>query len=184
MSGGAWVNIGPAPIQGTVFPGVSIRAASGRVAAVAVDPRSLSHWFIGAAQGGVWETRDRGTTWTNRTDDEASLAMGAIAIAPSSPDVMYAGTGEANFSSDSYGGAGLLKSMDGGARWTLLASSKVRHLATAAIVVDPANASVLLVAMTTGSAGRGADFVSTAATGVYKSSDGGVNVIGSSRSAA
>ena len=79
-----WINIGPAPI-------LDKRPVSGRVAAIAVDPRDLQHWLIGAAQGGIWETRDAGTTWTPKTDDAASLAMGAIAFAPGDPDVIYAG---------------------------------------------------------------------------------------------
>ena len=87
---------------------------SGRIAAVAVDPSDVTHWLIGAAQGGVWETRSTGTTWTPKTDSQASLAMGAIAFAPSDPNIIYAGTGEANFSGDSYAGEGLLKSADGG----------------------------------------------------------------------
>jgi hypothetical protein len=88
-----WVNIGPAPILDGPTP------MSGRVADIAVDPGDRGHWLIGAAQGGIWETRDAGTTWTPRTDDQVSLAMGAIAFAPSDPRIVYAGTGEAVFSS-------------------------------------------------------------------------------------
>ena len=72
-------------------------------------PRAVQ---IGTAQGGVWETHDDGTTWAPTTDAQASLAMGAIAFAPSNPRIIYAGTGEAHFSSDSYAGAGLLKSTE------------------------------------------------------------------------
>jgi len=164
-----WVSIGPAPISGNV-----LRAASGRVTSVAIDPTNASHWLIGAAQGGVWDTFDAGGTWTPRTDGEASLAMGAIAIAPSNTDVIYAATGEASFSGDSYGGAGVLKSTDAGAHWTLLATSTFRHAVAAAIAVDPTNPSIVLVATSFGIAGRGPVLV-PAATGVFKSIDGGVS---------
>src|SRR5207244_2542535 len=117
VTGTGWVNIGPTPV---VIP--SGAAWAGRVADVAADPSDGAHWLIGAAQGGVWETHDAGATWAPRTDDQASLAMGAIAFAPGSPSVVYAGTGEAVFS-NVYGGAGLLKSVDGGTHWTLLAAS-------------------------------------------------------------
>jgi hypothetical protein len=67
----------------------------------------------------VWETFNAGTDWVPLTDWEASLAIGAVTFAPSSSKIIYVGTGEAN-SSDSHTGAGLLKSVDGGATWTLL----------------------------------------------------------------
>jgi hypothetical protein len=63
-----WTNIGPAPIlQGQTDPP---SPTTGRVADIAVDPGDFDHWLIGAAQGGIWETRDAGTTWTARTDDQ------------------------------------------------------------------------------------------------------------------
>src|SRR2546423_5166178 len=121
VPGDTWVSIGPAPIQdGQVAPAQPV---SGRVTAIAVDPLDSSHWLLGAAQGGVWETRDSGGAWFPLTDGEASLAMGAIAFAPSSPNIIYAGTGEANFSGDAYAGMGLLKSTNGGATWQLLATN-------------------------------------------------------------
>ena len=93
--------------------------------------------LIGAAQGGVWKTRDAGATWIPKTDNEASLAMGAIAFAPSNPNIIYAGTGEAVFSGDAYGGEGLLKSIDGGINWELLASSVFAKATFSDIKVDP-----------------------------------------------
>ena len=114
VAGDAWVNIGPAPINGgQVAATGNTRPMSGRVGAVAVDPIDPSHWLIGAARGGVWETRDAGATWSPMTDAQASLAMGAIAYAPSDPRTIYAGSGEAVFSADAYAGRGLLKSTDG-----------------------------------------------------------------------
>ncbi len=110
-----WEPLGPAPLVnrgGTRF--------SGRTNALAVDPRDPNVIYIGAALGGVWKTTDGGGSWTPKTDDQPSLAMGAIAIDPLNPDTVYAGTGEENFSGDSYYGAGILRSDDAGDTWTRL----------------------------------------------------------------
>jgi hypothetical protein len=84
---GVWTNLGPSHLLPNDW--------AGRVAAIAVDPANPNHWLAGAALGGVWDTTDAGATWQPRTDGQASLAMGAIAFSPSSPEVVYAGTGEA-----------------------------------------------------------------------------------------
>src|SRR5690349_12155003 len=77
-----WYNTGPQPINTLDTNKNVIEQDSGRVAALAVDPSNSNHWLIGAAQGGVWETTDAGGNWFPRTDNEASMAMGAIAFAP------------------------------------------------------------------------------------------------------
>src|SRR5712691_1435454 len=93
-----WVSIGPAPIRdGQTAPPQPV---SGRVADIAVDPLDTNHWLIGAAEGGIWETRNAGAHWRPLTDGQPSLAMGAITYAPGNPNVIYAGTGEAAFSGD------------------------------------------------------------------------------------
>src|SRR6267154_2246700 len=99
-----WINIGPAPIQGSFVFG----SISGRVMSIAVDPGNSSHWLAGAADGGVWATFNAGASWTPLTDDQATLAMGAIAFAPSKPMIVYAGTGDRS-EAGTYSGAGLLK---------------------------------------------------------------------------
>jgi len=146
------------------------------VADIAVDPSNPNHWLIGAAQGGVWETRDTGATWTPLTDNQPSLAMGAVAFAPSNPNVIYAGTGETVFSADSYAGAGLLKSTDGGANWNLLGTLTFSQIGFSDIKIDPNNPQVLLVSTTRGSAGRAAAFPpAVPVRGILKSIDGGVS---------
>jgi hypothetical protein len=172
VQGDTWVNIGPAPILGGQTSPPS--PVSGRVAAIAVDPSNANHWLIGAAQGGVWETHDAGTIWAAKTDDQASLAMGAIAFAPRNPDTIYAGTGEAHYSADSYGGAGLLKSTDGGTTWQLLATSTFRKTGFSDLKVDPTNPNTVLAATTRGFAGRVAVLPpSLPPRGILKSTDGG-----------
>ncbi|TAN61723.1 MAG: hypothetical protein EPN20_11955, partial [Magnetospirillum sp.] len=96
-------------------------AVAGRVSALAVDPLNASHILAGSAQGGVWESKDAGLTWAPRTDAQPSLSTGAIAFDPIAPSTVYAGTGEGDFFS--YTGAGLLRSIDGGQTWAVLAGA-------------------------------------------------------------
>jgi uncharacterized repeat protein (TIGR01451 family) len=172
VAGDTWTSIGPAPVLGGQTP--SSRAVSGRIASAAVDPSNAAHWLVGAAQGGVWETTDSGSTWAARTDAQASLAMGAIAFARSNPSTIYAGTGEANFSGDSYEGAGLLKSTDGGTNWQLLAAATFAKNGFSAIKVDPGNSNTVLAATTRAIAGRENAYApAIPPQGVFRSTDGG-----------
>jgi len=116
----AWAPIGPAPTLAS-DPGVGM--VSGRVSAIAVDPTNPSIVYVGGAQGGVWKSTDGGAHWSPTFDTEKTLAIGSIAIDPSSCipgpcTILYVGTGEQNFSGDSYYGAGIYKSIDGGTTWT------------------------------------------------------------------
>jgi photosystem II stability/assembly factor-like uncharacterized protein len=111
-----WNSIGPTPTTGGTFSPVT-----GRITAIAVDPSDATGntVLIGGAQGGIWRSTDGGSTWTAVGDENASLAMGSIAFAPSSPETVYAGTGEqASIGFDIYYGAGVLKSTDHGQTWT------------------------------------------------------------------
>jgi len=172
-----WIPIGPRPID--TLPEQSIGGggspyASGRVAALAVDPRNADVAYVGAAGGGVWKTTDGGQNWTPLTDGQPSLAVGSIAIAPSNPDIVYVGTGEQNNSGDSYYGAGILKSTDGGATWTQLAGPFVGPFSSSrtsgggarigALAVQRSNANVVLAA---------ADRTPAASAGIYRTADGG-----------
>jgi len=174
VQGDRWVSIGPAPLLNGQAP--SAQHLSGRIADVAIDPANSNHWLIGAAQGGVWETSDAGTTWTPRTDDQASLAMGAIAFAPGAPNIIYAGTGEGVSSGDSYAGLGLLKSTDGGLTWQLLGTSYFAKASFSDIKVHPGNPNILLATTLRGLAGvSGGLLPSPPPVGIYKSIDGGTN---------
>jgi uncharacterized protein (TIGR03437 family) len=147
-----WTLIGPRPTDGS-----TTGATSGRINAIAIDPRNNDVVYIGAADGGVWKTTDGGVTWTPLTDDQASLASGAIALDPNHPDTVYVGTGEENFASDSYYGAGILKSTDGGATWVNIVGPFLRDK-IGALVVHPTNTQIVIC---------------TSTAGVWRSADGG-----------
>lgn len=146
-----WTLIGPKP---TVAGTTNITA--GRVSAIAIDPRDNNTVYIGAAEGGVWKTTDGGANWTPLTDQQPSLATGAIAIDPVNPDTIYVGTGEENFSGDSYYGAGILKSFDGGATWTNIVGPFLRDM-IGGIAIQPGNNNTLIVASEGGGLWRSTD---------------------------
>ncbi len=162
-----WTPLGPAPILNGQTPGGM--PCSGRLTGLAGLPGNANTIYVSAAGGGVWKTTNGGASWTPLTDSQTTLAMGAIALAPSNPSIIYAGTGEANNSSDSMYGRGILKSTDAGATWTLLGNSVFNRIAVSQIAVDPTNANTVYVA--TASASQGV----TGNRGVWKSTDGGLN---------
>lgn len=171
-------SIGPEPID-TEVGSNAFRQECGRVTALAVDPSNPTHWLVGAAQGGIWENTNAEAFWP-RTDDQPSLAMGAITFAPGNPSLVYAGTGEANFRGDAYAGAGLLLSQDGGTHWQML-NTNFAKTSFSRIVVDSLNSGNLAVATTRGGAGvceeASGDVLLTGAParGVYVSTNGGTN---------
>lgn len=179
LVGGSWVAMGPKPIEGgQIGLALGTREMAGRVGDVAIDPANPNHWLVGGAQAGIWESTDGGVSWSARTDDQPSMAMGAIAFAPGNPSVVYAGTGEASFSGSSYFGAGVLKSLDGGSTWNAIPGSAdtFRGGAFSDIVVSPSDANTLLAATAVGIGGKGAGRLpNPAATGIFRSTDGGAS---------
>ena len=168
-----WVELGPAPIVNAQLPGPP-QAASGRLAGVAASPTDPSTYYVAAAGGGVWKTTNAGASWKPMTDSQQTLAMGAIAVAPTNGNILYAGTGEADNSGDSQPGVGILRSTDAGATWTLSQGPGNiffnSGLTTSKIAVDPTNPNVVYAAM----ANLGENKGFRAGTGIYKSTDGGV----------
>ena len=120
---------------------------SGWINAVAVDPQNANVVVFGREGGGVWKTTDGGQTWTPLTDNQPSLEIGALALDPTNPDIVYAGTA---FSNAFYGnmGAGILKSSDGGSTWTVLPGPLPTGPGLEAYVqwlaVSPSNGNVVL----------------------------------------
>jgi hypothetical protein len=108
-AGGAWTAIGPTTIANGQPLSGGDTAVSGRVTAVVVDPANSNNVYLGTAQGGVWRSLNAGTTWEAIFDSAQSLAIGALALAPSDPSILYVGTGEFNGCADCFFGAGLYR---------------------------------------------------------------------------
>src|SRR5258707_1144373 len=139
----------------------------GRVVAVAGVPGDSTTFYFGSVNGGVWKTTDAGTVWTPIFDKEPVGSIGAIAVAPSDPKTIYAGTGESDIRSNLSSGNGLYKSIDAGATWTHIGLEDTRQISR--IVVDPSDANVVYVGALGHAYGPNPD------RGVYKSADGGTH---------
>ncbi|MEO8195549.1 MAG: hypothetical protein ABI689_02380 [Thermoanaerobaculia bacterium] len=137
----------------------------GRVLAVAGVPGEREHFYFGSVNGGVWETGDAGRTWKPIFDDQPIAAIGAIALAPSNPKVIYVGTGEADMRSDISQGEGLYRSADGGKSWSFSGLADSQQIAR--ILVDPDDADRVYVAA------LGHPYGPNSERGVYASRDGG-----------
>jgi len=131
----------------------------GRIRTVVHHPQREGWVYIGAAAGGIWRTTDGGRSWEPLFDQGNSLSFGALAIDPNNPDVLYAATGEMSNNIDSYLGAGIFKSTDGGQSWSPIGLTHVG--AFSKIEVHPRNSN-FIVAGATKSYG-----------GFWRSSDGG-----------
>src|SRR6185503_17575653 len=122
-------------------------------------------FYFGAADGGVWKSVDAGRTWQGLFQHEAVGSVGALAIAPSDPRVIYVGTGHPEPRWDIASGNGVYGSTDAGATWTWLGLPESEHIGK--LLVDPRDAKVVLVAA------LGHLWGANAERGVYRSEDGG-----------
>src|SRR5207247_9798873 len=113
---GGWSPLGPNPSVQVQRSDNAFAAQSGRIGALAI--RKNGQFILGAAQGGIWLWNPATKTWSPRTDNLPSTAIGALAVAPSNALLAYAGTGEGALSGDSYFGTGTLKATDGGTNWS------------------------------------------------------------------
>jgi photosystem II stability/assembly factor-like uncharacterized protein len=132
-----WTPMGPGPmIAGAagLHP-----AASGRVRSVAIDPARPAYVYIGTANGGIWKSTDGGATWAAKTDDQPSMAVGALAIDPNGTDRVFAGTGEYHHANPygGYAGQGLLYSADSGETWTQIGAATFDRAEMSRILFDP-----------------------------------------------
>ena len=139
----------------------------GRAVAVSGIPGCATTFYFGAVDGGIWQTTDSGVVWKPIFDDQHVASIGALAVAPSDPKVIYAGTGESDIRSNLSSGDGVYKSIDGGQTWANVGLRDSRRISR--IVVDPRNANMVYVAA------LGHAYAPNDERGVYKSSDGGLN---------
>ncbi|MGH9741227.1 MAG: WD40/YVTN/BNR-like repeat-containing protein, partial [Candidatus Acidiferrum sp.] len=140
----------------------------GRVVAISGVPGNSNLYYAGAVGGGIWKSADEGLEWKNISDGKLpgpSPSIGAIAVAPSNPKIIYAGTGESDIRNDMIPGDGIFKSTDAGNTWQY-AGLRDTHTISA-IVVDPKNPDVVYASS------MGHVFVPDTERGVFKSVDGG-----------
>jgi hypothetical protein len=138
----------------------------GRVVAVAADPKHQAVFYFGAVAGGVWKSDDGGQYWQNVTDGFlATASIGALAVAPSDGNVIYAGTGESTIRIDVTHGDGVYKSTDAGVTWRHVGLPESRHIGE--IRVDPNDPDLVFVAAL-GHASK-----DNPERGLYRSKDGG-----------
>lgn len=111
----------------------------GRVTSAVCDPKNPNRIWVGTAAGGVWFSADAGRTWVPQWNDQDSLNIGALALDPSTPNVIYCGTGEANLTIDSYPGVGLYRLTDASSSWQLLADAETTGIPRriGSVAVDP-----------------------------------------------
>jgi photosystem II stability/assembly factor-like uncharacterized protein len=124
-------------------------------------------YYFGAVAGGVWKTTNGGVTWEPIFDSQPIASIGALAVAHSNPDVIYVGTGEADFRSDLTYGNGIYKSGDGGRSWSHIGLVNSGHIAR--ILIDPGNPDVVVVAA------LGDAYAGNRERGIFRSGDGGAS---------
>jgi hypothetical protein len=153
-----WRNIGPFSIphgQMTLDSAAKL-SVSGRVSSIAIHPGDPERILLGSAEGGIWESADRGQTWKPVTDDQSCLAIGALVFDPKDGRFAYAGTGEGNNFGDEFAigdghksGRGLLRRNEAG-EWHMIAAETFTGQAFFDLKVDPKDPSRLFAATTAG----------------------------------
>src|SRR5258708_1511726 len=138
----------------------------GRVLAVTGIPGEPSVFYFGGAAGGVWKTTDAGANWQPVFDKQPIASIGAIAVATSDHNIIYAGSGEACIRGNISYGNGVYKCMDGGKAWKNVGLKDSRHIG--AVIVDPKNANIVFVAALGHAYGQNEE------RGIFRSTDGGV----------
>ncbi|HEU5334741.1 MAG TPA: hypothetical protein VFU27_02195, partial [Terriglobales bacterium] len=190
---GGWVPLGPNPINSNATGSLDEQnygPVTGRATSVVVDPGDPTGntVYLGGAFGGLWKSTNAAAAdpstvvWTPLIDQQATLAVGAVAVQPSSSgpsQVILVGTGEADFSIDSYYGLGILRSTDAGTSWTLVNSDNSGHsfsgLAFAKIAFSTDNPNLVVAAAGGAGNDEGASNMGSGNTpGLYTSSDGGL----------
>ena len=152
LAGFRWRTVGPANFEG-------------RTADIAGIPSPSKTFFIAAAAGGIWKTTNNGVTYRPVFDTQRCVSMGALAIAPSDTQQVWAGTGEQNSRNTIEPGCGIFKSTDGGMTWRSMGLEKTQHIGR--IVVHPTNPNIVYVAA------LGAAWKTNPERGLYKTTDGG-----------
>ena len=157
------------PLPDSLFSGLEWRMLGpfrgGRVDAVSGVPGRPNEFYFGHVNGGVWKTIDAGRVWQPVFDAQPVASIGALAVAPSAPDVIYVGSGESTLRDSTGYGDGMYKSIDGGKTWTHIGLADSQHIGK--IAVHPTNPDIVVVACI------GHYYGSSTERGVFRSTDGG-----------
>ncbi len=156
--------------QHDVFSNLKFRnlgpaVAGGRVSAVAGIPGNPNVYYVGGAGGGVFKSEDGGLTWKQVFEKEPTSSIGAIAIDPSNPQVVWVGTGEANIRNDIIDGRGVFMSPDGGHSWKFMGLGDAGQISS--VIVDPNDSNTVFVGAVGHAWGPNEE------RGVFKTTDGG-----------
>jgi len=144
LTEGNWIELGPKKLSGnrTGQPN-----GLGRVNSLAFHPNDSNIIYAGTPAGGIWISKDRGSTWSSNTDTLPTLGVSSIAVDPFSPDTIYIGTGDRD-AGDSYS-RGVMRSVDGGVTWQS-ANTGMGNVTVGRLIVDPRNNGVLIAATSSG----------------------------------
>lgn len=167
----AAASAGPIPVQKLISK-LQWRSVGpyigGRVVAITGVPSDPNLFYMGTVGGGIWKSNDYGLTWHNISDDtlpSSSPSVGAIAVAPSNPKIIYVGMGETDIRNDMIPGDGVFKSTDEGKTWHYMGLRDTHTISS--IVIDPNNPDIVYASS------MGHVFKPDANRGVFKSTDGG-----------
>jgi PKD repeat protein len=133
----------------------------GRVRSILIHPTVTNIMWCGGVDGGVWKTTNSGASWFPLNDFMANLAVSCMAMDPTDPNTIYAGTGEPTYNADAIRGAGIFKTTDGGATWfQLSATANSSYLYVSRLSIDPNNGQTILAATR---------------SGIFRTTNGGTN---------
>jgi photosystem II stability/assembly factor-like uncharacterized protein len=148
-----------------VWRGIGPASMGGRIDDIAAVESNPYIYYVGFATGGVWKTTNNGTTFSPIFDTYSTASIGDIAVAPSNPDIVWVGTGEANNRQSSSFGDGIYKSTDAGKTFARMGLENSQTIAR--IVIDPKDPNIVYVAV------LGHLFGPNKERGIYKTTDGG-----------
>lgn len=152
-------------VSGLHLRSVGPALTAGRIADIAVNPKNPNEFYLAIASGGVWKTKNHGTTFQPVFDGQSSYSIGCVTIDPNQTNTVWVGTGENNNQRSVAYGDGVYKSIDGGKSWKNMGLKNSEHISK--IIVDPRNSDIVYVAAYGPLWSAGGD------RGVYKTTDGG-----------